>query len=69
MCCLAGLDRGLPPSLARSAGAQPGLIRFKRMFGMFGELAFKRTNVLRIDVSLCDSSRDSGGVLERRIAG
>ena len=66
MCCLAGLDRGLPPSLARSAGAQPGLIRFKRMFG---ELAFKRTNVLRIDVSLCDSSRDSGGVLERRTAG
>ena len=42
------------------------MIRFKLMFG---ELAVKRTNVLRIDVSLCESSCDSGGLLEWRLLG
>ena len=55
-----------PPSLARSAGAQSGLIHFKLMSG---ELAFKGANVLLIEFSLCGSSCDSGELLKWRLLG
>ena len=66
--CMAGLGRQRAARALTCAPPRSGLpvICFKLMFG---ELEFKGTSVLRIDFSLCDSGRDSGGLLERRIAG
>jgi hypothetical protein len=60
--CIAGSQtEDWPPLLARS-----GLICFKLMSGA---LAFKGTNVLLIDFSLCGSSCDSGELLKWRLLG